>query len=715
MTYSNNRIKSARINLLSLFLLVMSSSVFSQNSEENKADSIILELLKQRKIYEHYIEEYNAQLYLKGSIEVEKKNELFQYAPDFFYLTKNKDYSFVESIIEINYKDPGYFDQNIIAINGNKVNVEDIRQRLSSFLNLNIYSSTLFNEHILLLSPKNIFKYYSFEYINTSDTLTHKIHKIKITPKIRSQKLVSGNLYIVDEIAAIYKIDITGRREFSDFQMKVEFGLPDNNFLLPINYNLIFRLNLFGNQSIHNYSGQMQYNSIKLRDLDKEKEEISFNLSNYYSSKNNSVPIVKDSLFWENERMMPLSEREKLFITDKDTLKKQTFIENILNNSSGIFFPRKKRHNNAMAFYSGLLNPLSLSYSKVDGIVYWQQLRFSNLYNNAQKLQISPNVGFLLQKKEIYFDFPIQWTFAPEKFGAVNFTFRNNHKSFNSNTFDKINRTIRDSIKFKDFNIDYYHHYHLELSAKYEIANGLIIQGGIDYDWYSPVKKNKNADILLIDNDFVDLVSGDYRSTSPVVSLRWTPGQYYWFNGKEKEYLGSRFPSFSAEYARGIPGLFESHSDYERIEIDMQQKIPLSLMHSIHYYIGAGWFTNAQSIYFADFKKFRRKNTPESWNDPLGGVFHLLDRNWYNASNYYFQAHFMYESPFALLQLFRNVSKDILQERIYISQLYTPVLPSYTEIGYGFGNFLGDIGVFVSLNRGKPDSFGAKFTFDINR
>ena len=713
MNHSNNRIKNKRINLLSLFLLFISSSVFAQNLEENKADSIISEVLKYGKIYEHYIEKYDARLYLKGSIEVKKKNGLFQYAPDFFYLNKEKDYSFFESIIELNYKAPDYFVQNITAINGDKINTEDIQQRLPSFLGINIYNSTLFNEHILLLSPKSIFRYYSFEHIDTSDTLTRKIHKIKITPKIRSQKLISGYLYVVDKIGSIYKIDINGRREFSDFQVRMEFGLPGNDFLLPINYNLIFRLNLFGNQSIHNYSGQMQYNSIQLHEW--KEEEKSFNLSNYYSSKDNSAPIVKDSFFWENERAIPLSERERFYLTNPDTLKKQTFIQNILNNSSGIFTPRKTRHNNTTLFYSGLLNPLRLSYTKVDGIAYWQQLRLSNLFNNAQKFQINPSVGFLLQRQETYFEFPIRWTFAPEKFGSVNFTFRNNNKSFNSSTFDKINRTVLDSINFKDFNIDYYHHYHLGLSSRYEITNGLIIRGGINYDWYSPVKKHEDVDVLLIDNDRIDWVSDNYHSTSPVVSLRWTPGQYYWFNGKEKEYLNSRYPSFSVEYSRGIPGIFKSHSDYERIEIDMQQKIPINLMHSIHYYIGTGWFTNTESVYFADFKKFRRKNTPESWDDPLGGAFHLLDRNWYNASNYYFQAHFMYESPFALLQLFKNVSKDILQERIYIGQLYTPVLPCYTEIGYGFGNFFGDIGVFVSLNRGEPNSFGAKFTFDFNK
>ena len=75
----------------------------------------------------------------------------------------------------------------------------------------------------------------------------------------------------------------------------------------------------------------------------------------------------------------------------------------------------------------------------------------------------------------------------------------------------------------------------------------------------------------------------------------------------------------------------------------------------------------------------------------------------------------MYEYPYTLLRLFKNVTKDILEERIYVSQLYTPILPCYTEIGYGVGNFIGDAGIFVSFVKGKYESIGAKFTIELGK
>jgi hypothetical protein len=167
-------------------------------------------------------------------------------------------------------------------------------------------------------------------------------------------------------------------------------------------------------------------------------------------------------------------------------------------------------------------------------------------------------------------------------------------------------------------------------------------------------------------------------------------------------------------YSKGIKSsIFNSNSNYDRLELDIQQKINFGLLKSFQYYIGSGVFTNTKSIYFADFAKFQKYNFPQSWNDPIGGVFHLLERDWYNASRSYIQGHFMYESPFAILKLFKGVTQDILSERFYFSQLYTPVLPSYTEIGYGLGNFILNAGIFISLEKGKYHSFGIKAVFEL--
>jgi hypothetical protein len=244
--------------------------------------------------------------------------------------------------------------------------------------------------------------------------------------------------------------------------------------------------------------------------------------------------------------------------------------------------------------------------------------------------------------------------------------------------------------------------------------NGLLFNFGVDYHLYDPVQQDTDPDQPSIpDEGIPDLITESYSSFTPVVGLTWTPRQYYRYNGKRKEYLGSSFPTLSVEYARSIPTMLGCNSKYERIEGDIQQRIQFEMLRSLQYYIGGGAFTNAASVYFADFQKFARHNFPESWDDKIGGVFQLLDGNWYNASNSYVQFHAMYESPLMILRIFKRLTKDIVKERIYFSQLYTPALPSYTEFGYGIGNYLFNAGCFVSLNKGTYESFGFKFAFQL--
>ena len=56
----------------------------------------------------------------------------------------------------------------------------------------------------------------------------------------------------------------------------------------------------------------------------------------------------------------------------------------------------------------------------------------------------------------------------------------------------------------------------------------------------------------------------------------------------------------------------------------------------------------------------------------------------------------------------QTASRYILSERFYLSQLWTPVLPSYTEVGYGIGNHIFNIGIFAGFDRWHYQSMGFK-------
>ena len=185
-------------------------------------------------------------------------------------------------------------------------------------------------------------------------------------------------------------------------------------------------------------------------------------------------------------------------------------------------------------------------------------------------------------------------------------------------------------------------------------------------------------------------------------------------DGYRKEYLYSYYPTISIEFGRAIPGVWKSSGNYGRVEADIHQSIYLGLSRRFNYHISGGLYTAQKSTYFADYRYFTRHNFPESWGgDDFGGVFHQLGSVWFNASDKYVQAHAMYESPFMLFQLFKpEATKHIISERFYLSQLWMPVKPSYTEIGYGFGNHIFNV-AFVGFDKLKYDGIGFKFAFEL--
>ena len=689
----------------------------------NKADSIILKVLENRDFYGKYIEEYSATAYIKGDRYVKNKNVLYRYAPDFLYLDRRGKNAFVESVVDIHFNAPNHFTQEIIAVNGSKISMNDIRRRAMQFLNVNIYNPAIFNNRILIPGVKNIFKYYRFEYISAIDTLNHRIHQIRVIPKVRSQQLISGLFYVTDDLWTIYQFDIEGKWEFSKFRIKTKFGLPEKDFLLPIKTEITFQLNLFGNEVINHYYSSFQYKDVKSRDANVREKTVNYDLSDYFNISVDSVPIISDEKFWEENRSVPLTSYEKSLIESRQEKQPRTNVFHWVQGSwnffsQGIISSKRFRYNDSQMSYSGLFNPFKLAYSKLDGIVYWQEFRYRKINDAGQEFYLRPSVGFLFQRGQVYFNLPIQWLFQPLRMGEIRFTFRNRNKAYSSTFMDMIEKETPDSIHFEDFNLNYYHHYTSGIEGQYEILNGLLLRGGINYDWYVPVKhKNKGETNLQnnpdISDNVSDLTTDQYRMFIPTIGLTWTPRQFFRIVGKRKEYVGSQFPTLSAEYAWGMRGIGGSNSNYTQLEADIQQKIPIGLMTSFQYYAGAGKFLRTHSLYFADFNWFQKRNYPDSWDDPIGGVFHLLRAEWYNASRSYAQAHLMYEFPYTLLRLFKNVTKDVLNERIYLSQLYTPILPCYTEVGYGVGNFVGDAGIFVSFERGRYESFGVTFTLGL--
>jgi hypothetical protein len=685
------------------------------------ADSIMKLVIENAVSYQNYLTSAETEIYIKGHTEILKQNQLIRLAHHLFPVDRREKDMVFEMISDSKFEPPNIFAHNFRAINGSSIPNRKKQQEAIYFLNFNVYASTAFNDAVLMPVARKAFKYYNFKLMDVSDTTGLKIYRIRFLPKQISPKLISGDLYVIDRVWTIDKIDMGGRYAFANFNLVMTYGRDFNRFNLPETADLYIRYHILGNTVVNSYHSGFNYKSIVWSEeaKNKRKRRSSLDISSYFTLSSDTVPIILDTAYWRRKRDKPLTpEEETLYqnVTDRRLQKP----DSVSVNDARQYIKLTEKLVNSYSFdykttrirYSGLLNPTQLGYSKFNGITYRQRVRLFKDFKHDRQLRLHPETGFVFKRKEIYLKLSSEWEYLPEKFGILSLVAGNGNQTYSQSMTTFINEQLNDaSINAGDLGLQYFHHYYLELKNRIELFNGFQLAAGLTYNNRAPVKKINNP---ALSPELLYVINSDYNDFTPTLGFTYTPRQYYRIDGKRKSYVFSYYPTISAEFARAIPGVGKSKGDFTRIEADIHQSLSLGLLRRLNYHISAGMYTREKSTYFADFRYFTRRNFPDTWDDRIGGIFNVLEREWFNASAQYAQAHFMFQSPFILLHFYKKeASKYVFYERLYVSQLWTPALPSFTEIGYGVGNHIFNIAVFAGFNKYNYQNFGVKFAFEL--
>jgi hypothetical protein len=88
------------------------------------------------------------------------------------------------------------------------------------------------------------------------------VNKIKVTPRRKSQELLSGYLYIVDKSWNIYSVDLLQSTTFGTIRIQQQYGDVENNIFLPVSYNAEINLSLMGLKGSGNMTGSVKYQHV---------------------------------------------------------------------------------------------------------------------------------------------------------------------------------------------------------------------------------------------------------------------------------------------------------------------------------------------------------------------------------------------------------------------------------------------------------------------
>lgn len=714
--------------LLSFTLKGTASSVINPyNQHSISADSIIDRVMTFAPSYESIVDDYRASLYIKGKMDIKKKNLILRYVPSMFRLQKGVREYMLETYSDLHYTAPNIYDQKVKAYQGTVRGDRGIPGLLEYF-NVNIYSSALLNED-RLLSPlaRNGRKYYTYQIDSVMGDPNNLDYRIRFIPKTKSDQLVRGYMIVSSNVWSVREIRFSGRSEMLTFSCWIKMGeVGQKNEFLPVRYDVDASFKFLGNRIDGTYTASLDYKSIELKEKKVRKQERrkKYNLSESFSLQCDTNAYKTDASTFAVLRPIPLSDSEKGLYADytaqRDTLSK------VVKSKSQVFWGtvgdlmvedyKFNLSNIGSLRFSPFINPLLFSYSGSNGLSYRQDFRYNRIFRGDKVLRVVPRFGYNFKRKEFYWSVNSEFEYWPQKRGFFKIDVGNGNRIYSSRVLDEL-KAMPDSIfDFNQIHLDYFKDLYFYFQHSLEVTNGLEVSVGFSSHRRTAEQPSRfviTGDYPMPPPEFMDKFRNTYISFAPRVRVNWTPGQYYYMNGKRKINLHSYFPTFSVDYERGIKGIFGSSGEYERVEFDVQQAIRLGLMRNIYYRFGFGMFTNQTELYFVDFANFSRPNLPMGWNDEISGVFHLLDGRWYNSSRNYVRANFSYEAPFLLLRHLMKYTRYVQNERIYISALSMPHLNPYLEIGYGIGTHVFNVGVFVGSENFKFTDFGCKFTFEL--
>jgi hypothetical protein len=199
------------------------------------------------------------------------------------------------------------------------------------------------------------------------------------------------------------------------------------------------------------------------------------------------------------------------------------------------------------------------------------------------------------------------------------------------------------------------------------------------------------------------------------LGINYTPQYYYRVSGNNKRMVKSDYPTFFANWQKGVNGLLGSDSNFDHISIGLRQKLEPGLMQEFSYMIRGGAFVNRKSIFFPDFRHFTTVEIPVTISSISGQSFNLLEYYRFSTSDKYAEAHLSYTTPFLVLKLLPFFSNRMFwQEGLQLNYLYTPTIKNYTELGYTIGiHSAWEAGIFVGFENFQYRSFGVKLSLPI--
>lgn len=628
--------------------------------------------------------DYDANLFIKGNVELLRKGPFMKYIPYLKRLDTAVTNYYGEFIGGISFNNPNIYNHTIYSITSNKKKFleRNIDAIASPSIRLNIYQQYIYGNIYSPLAHKSS-KYYRFQldslWIHNGETY----FKIAFTPKFRNNKFVTGHFVGSTRSWTVRELEVDGAMEFVKFKSNILMGeeeAPDE--LLPKTIKVNTLTKVVGTHLQGEYTSIMNYKSVRKSLLTSSHGENRFNLSLQYQTRLDTLSqLAKQIVQYRDSVHFAQFPHEAPAAADSTVkIHEPNAIEQM-----GRFILKGKSidiKDVGELKISPLFGPIRVNYSSNHGLTYTHKLKYSLRTHKNRLLQIQPKIGYNFKYGDVYWGVNGKFNYAPMRMGNLVLDIGNGSKIY-SERLDSENTRYRS--------------YQARLGNKIELANGLTL----------------GTTLALLQYTNTAHPSKQYITFAPEIELVYSPNQYYYMKDGRKVYLYSRYPTFSLNYAKALKNVFNTTTSYNKLEFDMHQTLDLGPLSQLSYRVGTGFFFNSTNLNFTEYNYLKRGNMPEGWNDDIGGTFQLLRSYQYRHMEKYIRANLKYDAPLILVPTLLRGVKYITKERLYANVLLANSLDPFIEVGYGLGTQLFTVALFWGGEVSNLTKVGVKFTFEV--
>lgn len=454
---------------------------------------------------------------------------------------------------------------------------------------------------------------YKYRLVEQYEENGQKIHKIKIIPRNIATTTLEGYIWVIDSTWMIQKLDLTMEKGnlliYDYFQIQQEFETLQDSLCVLKKQQLLYGIK---------YKDEVTHGSTFA-----QYDEYNFNPGFTKKYFNNELSVTekeaydKDSTFWAQSRKTILSDEEKAYIIAKDSIRdyynRKEYLDSIDANFNKItalkvlWFGidhrnREKKYQWTISSVAATARLIYIAGPRVAPSFYY----FKKWENEmALDSYTETSMGFLNQdfKGSTWW----RYRYAPFHFGTATFKFQHDFDVIRG--YDAITQIYKreNFIEVTE----------LQAGNEYELFNGFYADINLKFSERRGLEGYKFLTIVddaLPNTDPLDFQP--YQAFISELSLSYTPGQKYMREPKRKVVLGSKYPTFYADYERGIPKIFGSDIDHEYLRVGVQQTFNLGLLGTTSYHVTSGKFLSSKNLQWADFK-FQRRSDPIWFSNPL--------------------------------------------------------------------------------------------------